>query len=396
MAHREQSAVPKILGIFGTRPEAIKMAPIVRELENQRGRVVSRVCVTAQHRELLDQVLGLFHIRPDYDLDLMRHAQSPAQVAAAVMAKLEPVLSDYRPDWVLVQGDTTTALAAALTSFYAGARVGHVEAGLRTYDKEQPFPEELNRRVVSVIADLHFAPTARARDHLLREGISDKAVILTGNPGVDALQAVAQLPCETEKDPLAGLPGDKRILLVTAHRRENFGGPLRGICAALRDLAETYRDTVHIAFPVHPNPNVRMAVFELLGAIPGISLLPPLDYLPFVHLLKRAHLVLTDSGGVQEEAPSFGKPVLVLRDLTERSEAVEAGSARVVGCEHAVIVQETIRLLEDADTYRKMAQAINPFGDGMAAPRIVSAILRSEGEPASGARAVAALLVSGP
>ena len=369
----------KVLTIFGTRPEAIKLAPVIRELERQEGDggLESIVCVTAQHRQMLDQVLELFGIVPDYDLNVMEGDQTPAQVAAAVLARLEPVLQAVGPDWVLVQGDTTTAAAASLAAFYARARVGHVEAGLRTHDKWQPFPEEINRRVAGVVADLHFAPTERARQNLLREGVPEERILVTGNPVIDALQWVAAQPLA---DGELGfdrqlLEGDGRLILVTAHRRENLGAPLENICLALGDLAERYAGRLRIVYPVHLNPNVWEPVHRLLGGLPNITLTPPLDYLPLVHLLKRAHLVLTDSGGIQEEAPGLGKPVLVLREVTERPEAVEAGTVRLVGTDRARVVAETVRLLEDEEAYARMARAVNPYGDGKAAGRIVGGLV---------------------
>jgi UDP-N-acetylglucosamine 2-epimerase (non-hydrolysing) len=365
----------KVLSIFGTRPEAIKLAPVIREMDRYPDRIESKVCVTAQHRQMLDQVLHLFAIRPDYDLDLMEDNQSPTQVASAVLARLEPILQAERPDWVLVQGDTTTVATASLAAFYARAKVGHVEAGLRTYDKWQPFPEEINRRVAGVIADLHFAPTARARENLLREGIADEAIVVTGNPVIDALQWVAGLPYDPARGPLADVPWHKRLILVTAHRRENLGAPLEDICQALADLATRYAGEVHIVYPVHLNPNVWQPVHRLLGDVPHITLTPPLDYLPLVYLMKHAHLVLTDSGGIQEEAPGLGKPVLVLREVTERPEAVEAGTVQVVGTDTKRITAAAESLLDDLSIYQKMAQAVNPYGDGQAAGRIVRALL---------------------
>jgi UDP-N-acetylglucosamine 2-epimerase (non-hydrolysing) len=378
----------KVLVVFGTRPEAIKLAPVIRELWKYSDRIVCKICVTAQHRQMLDQVLRLFEITPDYDLNVMEDNQAPTQVAAAVLARLDPILQKERPDWVLVQGDTTTVAAVSLAAFYARVKVGHVEAGLRTYDKWQPFPEEINRRVASVVADLHFAPTERARQNLLREGVPDRHILVTGNPVIDALHWVAALPSPPEVSELLGrlgIPADEenfpsassptRLILVTAHRRENFGWPLENICLALRAIAEHYRRQVHIVYPVHLNPNVWGPVHRLLGDVPNITLVPPLDYLSLVHLMKRSYLVLTDSGGIQEEAPSLGKPVLVLREVTERPEGVEAGTVRVVGVERETIVRETVRLLEDSQAYEAMASAANPYGDGHAAERIVAALL---------------------
>lgn len=372
----------RILSIFGTRPEAVKMAPVVRQLSATPG-VDSQVCVTAQHRQMLDQVLQLFQITPDVDLDIMRPNQSLAELTASLFTRLDPVLRDIQPDWVLIQGDTTTVMATALLAYYHRIKIGHVEAGLRTHNKWQPFPEEINRRVAGVAADLHFAPTDWARQNLLNEGVSPELVKLTGNPVIDALRTVADLPPSTELEMLLnklGLPDDiplrsPRLVLVTAHRRENFGGPLANICAALRSLAEHYGDSIRIIYPVHLNPNVQMTVNRLLGDIPNINLLPPLDYLPWVQLIQRATLVLTDSGGLQEEAPGLGVPVLVLRQVTERPEGIEAGTVRLVGTDSGTIIRETRRLLDNPDAYQQMAKAVNPYGDGHAAERIVRALL---------------------
>ena len=372
----EGTPKPKVLLVFGTRPEAIKMAPVVKELQRRGDEVVSRVCVTAQHREMLDDVLELFGLYPDYDLDIMSEDQSASQVAAVVMARLAPVLGAEQPDWVLLQGDTTTVAAAALAAYYGRIKVGHVEAGLRTLDKWQPFPEEINRRVASAVADLHFAPTERARTNLLREGVSSALIVVSGNPVIDALQWAAEQPFELDAGPLANLPFGKRIILVTAHRRESFGGALQNICSALRELAGRFGDGVHVVYPVHPNPNVRRTVYHELDGVANITLLPPLDYLSFVQLMKRCEVILTDSGGIQEEAPSLGKPVLLLRAVTERPEAVEAGAVRVVGTEQQNIVHWTERLLRDPVEYARMARAVNPYGDGHAAKRIAEALLR--------------------
>ncbi len=370
------SAALKVLTVIGTRPEAIKMAPVVRELERRGARVRSRVCAAAQHREMLDQTLTLFRVKPDYDLDLMRRAQTPSQVAARTLARLSPLLERERPDWVLVQGDTTTAMAASVAAFYARARVGHVEAGLRTHDLAQPFPEEGNRRVVGCLADLHFAPTEQAKQNLLREGVLPHKVVLTGNPVVDALQEV--LRSNGNAPAPAGVPEGCRLLLVTAHRRENFGAPLESICEALREIASSYADDVHIVYPVHRNPHVRATAHRLLESTPGVTLLPPVDYLSLVGLLKRCYLVLSDSGGLQEEAPCLGKPLLVLRDKTERPEALEAGSLRLVGSSARRIVEETSRLLDCESAYRSMSRPRLIYGDGRAARRIVDALLAQE------------------
>jgi UDP-N-acetylglucosamine 2-epimerase (non-hydrolysing) len=396
----------KVLSVFGTRPEAIKMAPVIRELQKHCDRVESLVCVTAQHRRMLDQVLGLFAIGPDYDLKVMEDNQTPTQVASAVLARLEPILQREQPDWVLVQGDTTSVAAASLAAFYASVKVGHVEAGLRTHDKWRPFPEEINRRVAGVIADLHFAPTQRARQNLLHEGVLDEHIVVTGNPGIDALHWVTQQPPSSEiiallrriefeevsrfqvsdyksgsYENLQPSASNPKLILVTAHRRENFGTPLENICLALRDLATLYDGRVHIVYPVHLNPNVWEPVHCLLGDVPNITLTPPLDYLPMVHLIRHAYLVLTDSGGIQEEAPGLGVPVLVLREVTERPEGVEAGTVRVVGTNRERIVAGACRLLDDPTDHERMARAVNPYGDGWASQRIVAALLGELVEP---------------
>jgi len=375
----------RLLCIFGTRPEAIKMAPVVRELRKHSDRIVTRIWVTAQHRQMLDQVLDLFGIQPDLDLNIMQDGQTPTQVAALVLQRLEPHLTRERPDWILVQGDTTTVMATAIAAHHLQIKIGHVEAGLRTHDKLNPFPEEMNRVVADALSDLHFAPTQRARENLLREGISDASIRVTGNTVIDALQWIVQQPPSPEARALLARlgielcdyattrPSDLRLLLVTAHRRESFGEPLRNICAALREIA-TRRPDVRIVYPVHLNPNVQQPANELLRDLPNVTLLPPVDYLMLAHLLKHCYLVLTDSGGLQEEAPSLGKPVLVLRCVTERPEAIEAGAARIVGTDREAIVRETYRLLDDAEAYAAMARAVNPFGDGHAAERIVEAL----------------------
>lgn len=365
------------------------MAPVVRELQKHPDQVESLVCVTAQHREMLDQVLSLFAIMPAYDLNVMQENQTPIRVASTVLARLEPILQQEQPDWVLVQGDTTTVAAASLAAFYAGVEVGHVEAGLRTHDKWRPFPEEINRRVAGVIADLHFAPTERARQNLIREGVPDEYILVTGNPVIDALHWVAVQSSHADDLDVGRLGSDRvtskhsngKLILVTAHRRENFGQPLERICLALRDISLRYDGGVQIVYPVHLNPNVWGPVHHLLGDVPNITLTPPLDYLPMVHLMKQAHLVLTDSGGIQEEAPGLGVPVLVLREVTERPEAVEAGAVRLVGTDRERIVAETCRLLDDPAQYEDIAQAINPYGDGRASQRIVAALLGETVEP---------------
>jgi UDP-N-acetylglucosamine 2-epimerase (non-hydrolysing) len=364
----------RVLSIFGTRPEAIKMAPVVGLLATQPG-VESRVCITAQHRQMLDPLLDLFGIHPDFDLDLMRPDQPLVELTQAILGGLDPVIRQVRPDWILVQGDTTTVMAASLLAYYQHVRVGHIEAGLRTGDKWQPFPEEINRRVAGAIADLHFAPTARARENLIREGTPEDRIIVTGNTVIDALQMIISRPCDLTTGPLAGIPAERRIILVTAHRRENFGEPFQHILRAMEILARTYPDDVTLIYPVHLNPNVREPALEKLGDVENIRLIEPLDYSSMVHLMKRSTLILTDSGGLQEEAPALGVPVLVMREKTERPEAVEAGTARLVGTDTQRIVTEAKRLMDDPQAHAAMAHAVNPFGDGKAAERIVEALL---------------------
>ena len=365
------SAVPlKVLVVFGTRPEAIKLAPLIRELESDPGRFLTRVCVTAQHRSLLDQVLAAFEITPHYDLAVMEQNQDLLQVANRCLSRLGPVLEQERPDWTLIQGDTTSTLAAALAAYYSGVRIGHVETGLRTGDKHCPFPEEMNRRLTSCLSDLHFAPTRQARENLLRAGIPGERIHVTGNTGVDALSAVRdRLSHLVSRIPgLEQLNGDRPLVLVTGHRRESFGKGLQQICAAVREIARTCE--VDIVYPVHLNPNVQGPARQLLADLPNVFLIDPLDYLSFVALMERSHLILTDSGGVQEEAPSLGKPVLVMRDVTERVEGLEAGTALLVGTDPARIVAETVRLLRDPEEYARLQKTVNPYGDGKACARI--------------------------
>lgn len=367
----------RVVSIFGTRPEAVKMAPVVQVLANAP-EIESRVIVTAQHRQMLDQVLGLFNIQPDYDLNLMQPNQTLAQLTAAIFTHLDPLLHDLQPDWMLVQGDTTTVMAAALLGYYQRIKVGHVEAGLRSGDRWQPFPEEVNRRVASVVADLHLAPTYHSRENLLREGVEDWRIVVTGNPVIDALNQIVRRPMPAEARQLLDQyqigEGGKQLLLVTAHRRENFGEPLEAICHALKQLAMRYHKEIQIIYPVHLNPNVQQPVYRLLSDVPNIALLPPLEYLTMVHLLQAARLVLTDSGGIQEEATGLGKPTLVLRNTTERPEGVEAGVLKLVGWNPEKIVYEASQLLEDENAYQAMVSAENPFGDGHAAERILAAV----------------------
>lgn len=369
-----------VLSVFGTRPEAIKMAPVVRELRRHPGQISSLVCSTGQHREMLDQALELFQIRPDYELGVMRPDQSLAHLTARLFEGLDDVAAKCRPDWILAQGDTTTVLAAAIVAFYRGIHFGHVEAGLRTGDKRRPFPEEVNRRLADVVADAYFAPTERARQALLAEGCADDDIYVTGNTVIDALLEIADRDYRWEQGPLAELPRDRRLVLITAHRRESFGGPFRELCQAIADLAARFADEgVHFVYPVHLNPNVRRPVNELLSDASNVTLLEPLDYLSLVQLMKRATLILTDSGGIQEEAPSLGVPVLVMRETTERPEGVEAGVVRLVGTRRETIVREAARLLSDAAAHRAMASGANPYGDGLAAQRLTRALLARPG-----------------
>ncbi len=370
----------RALSIFGTRPEAIKMASVIQRL-SETPSVESIVCITAQHREMLDQVLDLFDIHPDYDLDIMVPAQPLNELTANVFQGLDPVIESVRPDWVLVQGDTTTVMSAALLAYYHRVKVGHVEAGLRTGDKYQPFPEEINRRVLGAVADLHFAPTAWAQGNLLRESVPPEKIVVTGNTVIDALNAVIERPVDLFTGPLAGLENET-IILVTAHRRENFGDPMERIFWALREIAQHYEGSAHLIYPVHLNPRVQEPAKRILSGVPNIHLIEPLAYLPMVHLIRRAHIILTDSGGIQEEAPGLGTPVLVLRERTERPEAIEAGTAILVGTDKDRIVNETRRLMDDEKAHAAMATAVNPFGDGHAAERIVEGLLAAEGESA--------------
>jgi UDP-N-acetylglucosamine 2-epimerase (non-hydrolysing) len=377
----------KVLTVIGTRPEGIKMAPIIQQINCYPQHIQTFVCVTGQHRDMLDQVLNLFGILPDFDLDLMQDKQTPSQVAARVLLKLDPLLASLQPDWMLVQGDTTTVMAAAIAAHHRCVRVGHVEAGLRTYDRANPFPEEMNRVIADHISDCHFAPTARACHNLLQEGITRESIHITGNTVTDALQWVTNRPlanavhAEICRHGLSEwVDGNaQQLILVTAHRRENHGQPIRRICQALQTLVQIRPDW-HIVYPVHRNPEIWQPVHELLGNVPGITLLPPVDYLTLVYLMKHSRIVLTDSGGIQEEAPSLGVPVLILRETTERPEAVEAGAARVIGTDPKSIVTEAVRLLDDETAYVTMAQAINPYGDGRAAQRIADVLLHGRCE----------------
>ncbi|MBQ9893648.1 MAG: UDP-N-acetylglucosamine 2-epimerase (non-hydrolyzing) [Bacteroidales bacterium] len=368
----------KILIVFGTRPEAIKMCPLVKEFQNNPSEFQTVVCVTGQHREMLDQVLGIFDVRPDYDLNIMKQGQDLYDVTAKVLTGMRGVLDEVGPDVVLVHGDTTTSMAAALASFYRQIPVGHVEAGLRTRNIYSPWPEEMNRQITGRIATYNFAPTPLSRQNLLEEGVDPEKITVTGNTVIDALHWVVGNVMEKgyePRDPSAASllqSGRQRMVLITGHRRENFGGGFRNICLAIKELAGRYPD-VDFVYPMHLNPNVRQPIREIFGEAPSGNLhfMEPLDYLDFVFLMRESTLVLTDSGGIQEEAPGLGKPVLVMRDTTERPEAVEAGTVKLVGTDRDKIVREVSTLLDDHDAYTAMSQAVNPYGDGMACRRIV-------------------------
>jgi UDP-N-acetylglucosamine 2-epimerase (non-hydrolysing) len=363
----------RVLSVFGTRPEAIKMAPVVRALLAAGDRFESHVCVTAQHRSMLDQVLEVFGLTADVDLDLMVPGQSPAGIAAGILDRLPPLLRRVRPDVVLVQGDTMTTFAAALAAFLERVPTGHIEAGLRTGNRWQPFPEEMNRVLTTRVAALHFAPTPAARDALYAESVPASDVYVSGNTVIDALLQTVRPDYRFRTPALAALDPARRLVLITTHRRESFGAPLRSICAAVRELGTRF-PALQFVLPVHPNPEVKHTVEELLCDLPGMHLIPPVDYLEFVHLMARADLVLTDSGGIQEEAPSLGKPVLVLREVTERPEGVAAGTAQVVGTDRERIVAAASELLTSSDAYARMASAVNPYGDGRASERILAVL----------------------
>jgi len=369
----------KILTVFGTRPEAIKMAPLVRQL-GQHPEIDSKVCVTAQHRQMLDQVLELFEIRPDFDLNIMKPGQDLSSITTEILQNIAKVYAEFRPDYILVHGDTSTTFCAALAAFYQRIPVGHVEAGLRTGNLYSPWPEEGNRRLTGVLANTHFAPTAESRANLLKENVADGNIVVTGNTVIDALLMVKQkfedspqlFDQQAQRFPF--LRKDARLVLITGHRRENFGDGFERICAALGTLAQRYPE-VDFVYPVHLNPNVQDPVKRLLSGLSNVHLIEPLDYLPFVFLMTRCHIILTDSGGIQEEAPSLGKPVLVMRDTTERPEAVAAGTVRLVGTDTDKIIASVTQLLDDAGAYEEMSFAHNPYGDGQASARIIAALL---------------------
>lgn len=366
----------KNLVVFGTRPEAIKMAPLVKEFEKHPG-FETKVCVTAQHREMLDQVLEFFDITPDYDLDLMKPGQNLYGLTADIITGLKPILEEFKPDFIYVHGDTTTTMASSIAGFYAGAKVVHVEAGLRTHNKQSPFPEEANRQITGRVTDIHLAPTQASKENLLKENVEEHTIAVTGNTVIDALlyssEKVKDYHSEEINALKAQLDPNKRLILVTGHRRENHGDGFTRICQALKEIAEQNPD-VHIVYPVHLNPKVKGPVHEILSEIPNIDLIAPLSYPSFVWLMNQAYMIITDSGGVQEEAPSLGKPVLVMRDTTERPEAVEAGTVILVGTDTQKIVTETQALLDDDNRYKTMSTLHNPYGDGNACERIVAFI----------------------
>lgn len=370
----------KVVVIFGTRPEAIKLSSVISQLHAQNNHFDTRVCVTAQHREMLDSVLDIFNISPDYDLDIMKEGQSLFDITASVLKKMEYVLEEEKPDVIIVQGDTTTTFAASLAAFYKRVKIAHVEAGLRTYNKFSPYPEEINRCFTSKLADFHFAPTSRSQQNLLKEGIPKESIFITGNTVIDALFYVRDMVLkdppkipELENTDFSG----KKLILVTGHRRESFGKGFKNICEALKEIALKNNNEAEIVYPVHLNPQVQQPVYSILGDIPNIHLIQPLAYIPFVKLLNDAYLVLTDSGGVQEEAPSFGKPVLVMRDTTERPEGIEAGIVRLVGTNKDNIINETETLLHNKEEYNKMSSVQNPYGSGTAAAVIVHILKES-------------------
>ena len=362
----------KIMLVFGTRPEAIKMCPLVQELRGRSG-IQTICCVTGQHRQMLDQVLQAFHVEPEYDIAIMQAGQTLFDITTRILQNLKPVLETEKPDLVLVHGDTTTTFAAALACFYLRIPVGHVEAGLRTYDLDSPYPEEFNRQAVGVLAKYNFAPTEQAKQNLLREGKDPASIHVTGNTAIDALKTTVR---QDYQNPVLDWAKGSRLVLLTAHRRENLGEPMREIFRAVRRIADEFPD-VRVLYPVHMNPAIRALADELLGGDERIRLIPPLDVLDFHNILARSHLVLTDSGGIQEEAPGLGKPVLVMRDTTERPEALDAGTVKLVGTDYAKIVSNMQLLLDSKEQYEKMSKAINPYGDGLACGRIVEHIIKS-------------------
>ena len=381
----------KIFSIIGTRPEAIKMSSVIWELDRYKDRISNQICVTAQHRELLDDVLTLFDVCPDYDLNIMEKDQTPEQVVSLILTRLKPILLSVMPDWVLVQGDTTTAMAAALAVFYSKIKIGHIEAGLRTHDNEAPFPEEVHRRIISCLASYHFPPTDDAKANLLAEGISAEKILVTGNTGIDTLllatkeetqlSAIFSLKNDQIVERIKKSLGRKKLILVTVHRRENHGKPMVDICYALRKIAEEKQQDIKIVFIIHPNPAVHETAYSILGNIPNIDLLPPLDYLSFIKLLKHTYLILTDSGGIQEEAPALGIPLLVLRNKTERCESALNETSILVGTQPDLIISEINKLITDDTLYSKLAAPSFPYGDGHAARRIADFFLGKAPKP---------------
>ena len=369
----------KLMTVFGTRPEAIKMCPLVLEMGKYPDYIEPIVAVTAQHREMLDQVLELFNIKPDYDLNIMASGQTLYDITTKALNGLKEVIEEAKPDMVLVHGDTTTTFAGALAAFYAQVPVGHVEAGLRTGNKYSPYPEEMNRKLTGSIADMHFAPTSTSKANLLKENVNPETILVTGNTVIDALKTTVKANYEFADAEFNKIfARGNRLILMTTHRRENLGEPMRNVYKALRKVLETHAD-VEAIFPVHKNPKVREIVQEELGGLDRVHLIEPMDYEPFANLMGKVDIVLTDSGGIQEEAPALGKPVLVLRDTTERPEAVDAGTVKLIGTEYEDVLRETNLLLDDAEHYKKMAEATNPYGDGKACERIIRAILQKNG-----------------
>jgi len=382
MIEGPNNTMKKILTIFGTRPEAIKMAPLVKKLESDN-RFHAKVCVTAQHREMLDQVLSVFEIHPDYDLNVMKQGQGLVELTASIMSGLQSVLSIFKPDVILVHGDTSTTAAASLTAYLNNIPVGHVEAGLRTHNLWSPWPEEGNRKITGATATYHFAPTSQAETNLINENVDREHIHITGNSVVDALKLAQNLIYSNEEllqhleNKFSFLSSTKKTLLVTGHRRESFGGGFERICFALRELAKKYESDVQIVYPVHLNPSVQEPANRILAGVANIHLIEPLDYLPFIFLMKQSHIILTDSGGIQEEAPSLGKPVLVMRETTERPEAIEAGTVRLVGTQSSEIVNGVSELMDNADIYEQMSFAHNPYGDGLTCERICNILART-------------------
>jgi UDP-N-acetylglucosamine 2-epimerase (non-hydrolysing) len=367
----------KVMLIFGTRPEAIKMCPLALKLQEYRKKLKTTVCVTAQHREMLDQFLSLFNVKQDYDLNLMKKNQTLYDITSEALIGTGKIIEKEKPDMVIVQGDTTTTFAASLAAYYNKVKIGHVEAGLRTSNKYYPFPEEMNRRLTSAIADIHFAPTESSKKNLLEEGVSEKDIVVTGNTVIDALLWVREKVKQNKNgyDDLKGIDFGKRIIVATGHRRESFGRGLVNICNALKMIAIRNRE-VEIVYPVHLNPNVRKSVYTILGKVKNIRLMAPLSYEPFVYLMDKAYFIISDSGGIQEEAPSLGKPVLITRNITERPEALEAGATKLVGTNPRTISEEAGHLLNDEESYNRMSKIRNPYGDGRASERIIESILR--------------------